>query len=147
MNLVERWFAELTNKWLRRGTHTSVKELTDLCQRMNRNLQPQPPPLQMAQNRRRNLRTHATIPTTTPQHTNPTNNKHTKPTDFQDQNTRSTCPACGGGFFGECLPDRLRLCGVARSKRDASPLGVSSRCGDVSRYVCVSRSRSASGAG
>lgn len=28
MNLVERWFAELTNKWLRRGTHHSVRELT-----------------------------------------------------------------------------------------------------------------------
>lgn len=28
LNLVERWFAELTNKWLRRGTHRSVKELT-----------------------------------------------------------------------------------------------------------------------
>jgi transposase len=27
LNLVERWFAELTNKWLRRGTHHSVKEL------------------------------------------------------------------------------------------------------------------------
>jgi len=27
MNLVERWFAELTNKWLRRGTHRSVREL------------------------------------------------------------------------------------------------------------------------
>jgi transposase len=27
MNLVERWFAELTNKWLRRGTHHSVKDL------------------------------------------------------------------------------------------------------------------------
>jgi transposase len=27
MNLVERWFAELTNKWLRRGTHRSTKEL------------------------------------------------------------------------------------------------------------------------
>jgi transposase len=27
MNLVERWFAEITNKWLRRGTHRSVKEL------------------------------------------------------------------------------------------------------------------------
>jgi len=24
---MERWFAELTNKWLRRGTHRSVKEL------------------------------------------------------------------------------------------------------------------------
>jgi transposase len=28
MNLVERWFSELTNKWLRRGTHRSVNELT-----------------------------------------------------------------------------------------------------------------------
>ncbi len=27
MNLVERWFAELTNKWLRRGTHQSTEEL------------------------------------------------------------------------------------------------------------------------
>jgi transposase len=27
INLVERWFAELTNKWLRRGTHRSTKEL------------------------------------------------------------------------------------------------------------------------
>jgi transposase len=27
LNLVERWFGELTTKWLRRGTHRSVKEL------------------------------------------------------------------------------------------------------------------------
>jgi transposase len=27
LNLVERWFAELTNKWLRRGSHRSTKEL------------------------------------------------------------------------------------------------------------------------
>lgn len=27
LNLVERWFAELTSKWLRRGTHRSTKEL------------------------------------------------------------------------------------------------------------------------
>ena len=27
LNLVERWFAELTNKWLRRGTQRSTKEL------------------------------------------------------------------------------------------------------------------------
>jgi transposase len=27
LNLVDRWFAELTNKWLRRGTHRSTKEL------------------------------------------------------------------------------------------------------------------------
>ena len=29
MNLVERWFSELTTKQIRRGTHRSVKELTD----------------------------------------------------------------------------------------------------------------------
>jgi transposase len=29
LNLVERWFAELTNKWLRRNTHRSVRALTD----------------------------------------------------------------------------------------------------------------------
>jgi hypothetical protein len=28
MNLVERWFAELTNKWLKRGTHHSATDLT-----------------------------------------------------------------------------------------------------------------------
>lgn len=27
MNLVERWFGELTTKWIRRGTHRSVREL------------------------------------------------------------------------------------------------------------------------
>jgi transposase len=27
LNLVERWFAELTEKWLRRGTHRSTKDL------------------------------------------------------------------------------------------------------------------------
>ena len=27
INLIERWFAELTSKWLRRGTHRSTKEL------------------------------------------------------------------------------------------------------------------------
>jgi transposase len=31
LNLVERWFAELTTKKLRRGTHTSVRQLnTDI---------------------------------------------------------------------------------------------------------------------
>jgi transposase len=27
MNMIERWFAELTEKWIRRGTHRSVREL------------------------------------------------------------------------------------------------------------------------
>ncbi len=31
-NLVERWFAELTTKWTRRGTHTSTEELTESIQ-------------------------------------------------------------------------------------------------------------------
>jgi transposase len=39
MNMVERWFAELTEKWLRRGTHRSTKELeasiTDWIDRWN----------------------------------------------------------------------------------------------------------------
>jgi transposase len=32
LNLVERWFAELTTKWLRRGSHRSVPELTGSIQ-------------------------------------------------------------------------------------------------------------------
>jgi transposase len=32
LNLVERWFAELTTKWLRRGTHRSVSELEHAIQ-------------------------------------------------------------------------------------------------------------------
>jgi hypothetical protein len=32
LNLVERWFAELTSKWLKRGTHRSVGELTTSIQ-------------------------------------------------------------------------------------------------------------------
>jgi transposase len=44
MNLVERWFAELTNKWLGRGTHRSTKELeasiAHWIERWNENPQP-----------------------------------------------------------------------------------------------------------
>jgi transposase len=32
LNLVERWFAELTSKWLKRGSHRSVAELTSSIQ-------------------------------------------------------------------------------------------------------------------
>ena len=28
LNLVERWFAELTTKWIKRGTHRSVRQLS-----------------------------------------------------------------------------------------------------------------------
>jgi transposase len=44
LNLVERWFAELTAKWLRRGTHRSVAELErsirDWVQRWNTDPRP-----------------------------------------------------------------------------------------------------------
>jgi transposase len=44
LNLVERWFAELTTKWLRRGTHRSVAELTasiqDWIEAWNQNPRP-----------------------------------------------------------------------------------------------------------
>ena len=32
LNLVERWFAELTTKWLKRGSHRSVAELEQAIQ-------------------------------------------------------------------------------------------------------------------
>jgi hypothetical protein len=32
LNLVERWFAELTTKWLKRGRHRSVAELQQSIQ-------------------------------------------------------------------------------------------------------------------
>ena len=56
MNLVERWFSELTTKWLRRGTHTSVKDLKKLNQHLGRQLEPGPQTLHMAQNRRPDTR-------------------------------------------------------------------------------------------
>ena len=56
MNLVERWFAELTTKWLRRGTHRSVKELATSITDWVGTLERRPPPLRLAQDRRRDLR-------------------------------------------------------------------------------------------
>ncbi len=47
MNLVERWFAELTTKWLRRGTHHSVVQGG-----LGRRLERAPAPLRLAQDRR-----------------------------------------------------------------------------------------------
>jgi len=44
INLVERWFSEITEKWIRRGTHRSVKELaqsiTDWIDSWNENPRP-----------------------------------------------------------------------------------------------------------
>jgi transposase len=44
MNLVERWFAELTNKWLRRGTHRSTKELEQAIRDWTENWNEDPRP-------------------------------------------------------------------------------------------------------
>ena len=44
LNLVERWFAELTTKQIRRGTHTSVKELTESIQQWTDNWNENPRP-------------------------------------------------------------------------------------------------------
>ncbi len=44
LNLVERWFAELTSKWLRRGTHRSVKELVASIRTWITNWNDQPRP-------------------------------------------------------------------------------------------------------
>jgi len=44
MNLVERWFSELTTKWIRRGTHTSVTDLKDSIQQWTDNWNHNPRP-------------------------------------------------------------------------------------------------------
>ncbi len=44
LNLVERWFAELTEKWLRRGTHRSTKELEKAIQNWAETWNDDPPP-------------------------------------------------------------------------------------------------------
>jgi transposase len=44
MNLVERWFGELTTKWLRRGTHRSVKELVAAIETWTQNWNENPKP-------------------------------------------------------------------------------------------------------
>jgi len=44
MNLVERWFGEITTKWIKRGTHRSVRELTDSIRTWTRNWNDDPKP-------------------------------------------------------------------------------------------------------
>ncbi len=56
MNLVERWFAELTTKWLRRGTHRSVKGAGRLHPHLGHQLERRPEALRVAQDRRRDPR-------------------------------------------------------------------------------------------
>jgi transposase len=56
MNLVERWFAELTTKWLRHGTHRSVRELVASLRTWITNWNDDPKPFRLAQDRRRDPR-------------------------------------------------------------------------------------------
>jgi len=44
LNLVERWFAELTTKWLKRGTHRSVKDLVASIRTWTTNWNDEPKP-------------------------------------------------------------------------------------------------------
>ena len=44
LNLVERWFAELTTKWIKRGTHRSVRELVRSIRTWITNWNDQPKP-------------------------------------------------------------------------------------------------------
>ena len=44
MNLVERWFSELTTKQIRRGTHRSVAELTDAINQWTQHWNQNPKP-------------------------------------------------------------------------------------------------------
>src|SRR6516165_7388870 len=52
-NPVERWFAELTTKWMKRGMHRSVKELVASIRTWIANWKQRPKALRMAQDRRR----------------------------------------------------------------------------------------------
>ena len=56
LNLVERWFAELTNKKLRRGTHRSVRAAQHRHPRLDRDLERRTPALRLDQDRRRDPR-------------------------------------------------------------------------------------------
>ena len=58
LNLVERWFAELTTKKLRRGTHRSVRATQHRHPRLDRHLEPEPPTLRLDQDRRPDPRLH-----------------------------------------------------------------------------------------
>jgi transposase len=44
INLVERWFAELTTKWLKRSAHRSVRDLTDSIRAWTANWNEDPKP-------------------------------------------------------------------------------------------------------
>jgi transposase len=52
LNLVERWFAELTTKWIKRGTHRSVRDLVASIRTWITNWNDNPKPIRLAQDRR-----------------------------------------------------------------------------------------------
>ena len=58
LNLVERWFGELTTKKLQRGTHRSVRELNADIRAWIDDLERQPPALRLDQDRRPDPRHH-----------------------------------------------------------------------------------------
>jgi transposase len=56
LNLVERWFAELTTKWIKRGAHRSVREARRLHPHLDHGLERRSQALRLAQDRRRDPR-------------------------------------------------------------------------------------------
>jgi transposase len=58
LNLVERWFAELTEKKLRRGAHRSVRALNARHPRLDRRLEREPTALRLDQDRQPDPRIH-----------------------------------------------------------------------------------------
>jgi hypothetical protein len=66
LNLVERWFAELTTRWLQRGTHRSVGELTGVDPVVDRHLERRPAAVCVDQDRRRGPRKPHQIPPPNP---------------------------------------------------------------------------------
>ena len=66
INLVERWFAELTNKRIRRGVFRSVKELGIGDPRIHRSPQRRSYPLHLDQDSRSNPRQHRSLRPTHP---------------------------------------------------------------------------------
>jgi transposase len=56
LNLVERWFVELTTKWIKRGSHRSIRDPVASIRTWIENWNDDPRPLRLAQERRRDPR-------------------------------------------------------------------------------------------
>ena len=61
INLVERWFSELTTKLLRRGAHRSVRAAQRRHPPLDRHLEREPPTLHVDQDRRPDPRLNQTL--------------------------------------------------------------------------------------